>query len=117
MVTEKALRLLIKNLDHETGAFEPTDLALSIAKDFDGVMIDEYQDTSPIQDACFSALALGNMFVVGDLKQAIYGFRGASTDGFANKRERFFRIDLNSNFRSRKGILDFANYIFSMLFS
>ena len=116
-VTEKALRLLVKNYDHETGAFEPTDRARSIAENFDGVMIDEYQDTSPIQDACFASIGRDDMFVVGDLKQAIYAFRGTSPECFAKKRGQFFRIDLNSNFRSRKGVLDFANYIFSMLFS
>lgn len=117
MVTEKVLRLLVKSFDHETGTFEPTELARSVAENFDGVMIDEYQDTSPIQDVCFAAIGRNDMFVVGDLKQAIYGFRGTSPEGFAKKRDVFHRIDLNKNFRSRKGVLDFANFIFSMLFS
>lgn len=117
MITEAALRLLVKNYDHNSGAFEPTDLARAVAADFDGVMIDEYQDTSPVQDLCFAAVGRDDMFVVGDLKQAIYAFRGTSPECFAKKRDVFYRIDLNRNFRSRKGILDFANFLFSMLLS
>ncbi len=80
-------------------------------------MIDEYQDTSPLQDVCFAAVGRDDMFVVGDLKQSIYSFRGAKPEGFAKKRDVFRRIDLNKNFRSRKGVLDFANFVFSMIFS
>ena len=117
IISEKALRLLVASFDHETGIFETTELARAVAANFDGVMIDEYQDTSPLQDVCFAAVGRDDMFVVGDLKQSIYSFRGAKPEGFAKKRDVFRRIDLNKNFRSRKGVLDFANFVFSMIFS
>ena len=117
IVSEKALRLLVASFDHETGIFETTELARAVAANFDGVMIDEYQDTSPLQDVCFAAVGRDDMFVVGDLKQSIYSFRGAKPEGFAKKRDVFRRLDLNKNFRSRKGVLDFANFVFSMIFS
>ena len=66
------------------GIFETTELARAVAANFDGVMMDEYQDTSPLQDVCFAAVGRDDMFVVGDLKQSIYSSR-RKTRGLCKK--------------------------------
>ena len=66
--------LLLKVLDHDNVA--------SVLKDeLDLLMVDEFQDTSPIQLALFIKLAqfAKSISWVGDIKQAIYGFRGSDT--------------------------------------
>ena len=86
---------------------------------FDYIMVDEYQDTSDIQEAFMSRLANDNLYMVGDIKQSIYRFRNANSDIFANKYAEYaknnggVKIDLNTNFRSRNEVLDDLNKIFS----
>ena len=81
------------------------------------VFVDEYQDVNPIQDEIISAVAGGDIFCVGDLKQAIYGFRGSRSRFFAEKcgvvGERGKYIILPDNFRSSKGVISFVNELFS----
>ena len=89
-----------------------------VKDDFEFILIDEYQDTSPIQDDIFKLISQKhkNIFVVGDENQSIYGFRGASIRNFrefANNYEQSETYFLNSNFRSRKDIVDLSNEIFS----
>lgn len=86
------------------------------------IFVDEYQDTNPVQEAIVTRLAdAGKLFMVGDVKQSIYGFRGCEPDIFAAKEKRFERqnegtvIRLNDNFRSNVDILDFVNSIFNNL--
>ena len=85
------------------------------------VFVDEYQDINPAQEAIISAVSRDNRFMVGDVKQSIYRFRQAEPAIFLDKYRNFkgenghFRIDLNSNFRSRTAILDAANLLFSQL--
>lgn len=85
-----------------------------IRKRYKYILVDEYQDTSPIQDRIFRMIAEPekNLFVVGDLNQSIYGFRGASSLNFEN----FTRIYpdtkkyyLNTNFRSTEHIVELSN--------
>src|SRR5699024_8104442 len=64
----------------------------------------------------------GNIFMVGDVKQSVYGFRHAEPSLFIEKYKRFAhhddpgkRIDLASNFRSREQVLIGANYIFRQI--
>lgn len=107
-------------------AGEKTDAALLETEKFDEIYIDEYQDVSPLQDAVFRAISRrDNRFMVGDIKQSIYGFRGASPDLFAAYREEFAApvhpddcetVFLSENFRSDGHILDFSNRIFETLF-
>ena len=91
---------------------------------FDAILVDEYQDTSNLQDELFSLLSKQKkeLFMVGDVKQSIYGFRNANPDNFLKKKELFplyngtenpCKVLLTGNFRSRKGICDFINYVFS----
>ena len=82
------------------------------------IMIDEYQDTSEIQEIFISYIQNNNVYCVGDIKQSIYGFRNARCDIFKNKYQQYKSkingkaIDLNTNFRSRKEVLDNINTIF-----
>ncbi|WP_367307304.1 UvrD-helicase domain-containing protein [Alicyclobacillus acidocaldarius] len=87
------------------------------------VFVDEYQDTSPIQDAIVDAVAPpGGLFLVGDVKQSIYGFRMAEPGLFLARYRRYAEkdggeaIDLSANYRSRSGIVRFVNYLFRQLF-
>ncbi len=64
--------LLLKVLDHHV-------VAATLREELDLLMVDEFQDTSPIQLALFTKLAqlASEVYWVGDMKQAIYGFRGS----------------------------------------
>jgi len=78
---------------------------------FDYILIDEYQDTNPIQDAIIKLLTEPNykITVVGDEDQSIYGFRGASIKNFRTFLERYpgaKKLELEENFRSHKEIVD-----------
>ncbi|MCH5210497.1 MAG: helicase-exonuclease AddAB subunit AddA [Oscillospiraceae bacterium] len=88
------------------------------------ILIDEYQDTNGLQDAIFTSISRDNknMFMVGDLKQSIYRFRGGDPTIFKNKSKLFGegdgkRIVLSQNFRSRKEVLRSINSIFSEVMS
>ncbi len=102
---------------------ERTLLAESISNDFDEILIDEYQDTNELQDLIFSSIGEGKRFMVGDIKQSVYGFRGALPEIFAAYRKKFTAtnagktIFLSNNFRCAECIIDFTNEVFSNLFS
>lgn len=76
------------------------------------VMIDEYQDTNPIQYELITLLTekRGNLFVVGDDDQAIYGFRGAQVDHILSFPHDTV-VKLEENFRSNQPILNIANSV------
>ncbi|MDA7857934.1 ATP-dependent helicase [bacterium] len=82
-------------------------------KQFKYVLVDEYQDTTSIQDELLYELSLpeGNYFVVGDAKQSIYGFRDAEPGNIQNftKGERTIKLCLTCNFRSENKILELVN--------
>ncbi len=81
------------------------------------IFVDEYQDTNGIQESIFTLLENGNLFVVGDVKQSIYGFRGCVSDNFSARIESARReknhVELDSNFRSTKTVVDTVNNVFS----
>ena len=81
------------------------------------VFVDEYQDVNPAQEEILSLVAGENVFMVGDVKQSIYGFRGCSASFFAQKYARLKKegraLELNGNFRSASNILDAVNTLFS----
>lgn len=56
------------------------------------VMVDEYQDTSDIQDAFLMKLSHNNLYMVGDIKQSIYRFRNANCNLFMDKYLRYAQI-------------------------
>lgn len=77
---------------------------------FDYILIDEYQDTNPIQDAIFRLISEPSYKVtaVGDEDQSIYGFRGASLENFRSFLQRYPHAEkmlLNENFRSSAQIV------------
>ncbi|MBI3864669.1 MAG: UvrD-helicase domain-containing protein [Planctomycetia bacterium] len=84
------------------------------------LMVDEFQDTDPIQDEIVQMLGgpqalSGRLFVVGDAKQSIYRFRRAEPRVFHDLRERIDpagRLPLSRNFRSQPEILRFVNALF-----
>lgn len=83
------------------------------------VFVDEYQDVNPVQEEIISALT-GETFLVGDVKQAIYGFRGSKSVFFSKKFSAFEKsggraLKLSSNFRSADAVLDFVNGLFSQI--
>ncbi len=92
------------------------------------ITIDEFQDVNDLQEMIFRALSNGkdlshmgdNVFVVGDIKQAIYRFRQTNPELFsktvvdANKGyDDLLPVILQENFRSRQGIIDFVNSVFT----
>lgn len=84
---------------------------------YDEVYIDEYQDTSAIQERLFYLLAHGKRFMVGDMKQSIYRFQGAKIDNFRKKEiisdnEDIQVFHLNTNFRTESNLLVFINALF-----
>ena len=92
---------------------------------FKEIMVDEYQDTNQLQETILTTIAHknpGNMFMVGDVKQSIYGFRLADPGLFLKKYQSFAtddnndeRIILAENFRSMENVTAFTNLIFSQL--
>jgi DNA helicase-2/ATP-dependent DNA helicase PcrA len=79
------------------------------------ILVDEYQDTNPIQDELFRMLAEphNKIFVVGDEDQSIYGFRGASVNNFRRFPKRYKNtkvVKLETNFRSTSDIVDVSNF-------
>ena len=111
-------------------SMQPTAVAREIASRFDEIMVDEYQDANETQDTIFSVLSSGgrNLFVVGDVKQSIYGFRQAMPELFLKRKNnagswnktnpRFpAKIILEKNFRSEATLLSGINFIFEKLMS
>ena len=95
------------------------DIREEVKSKYKMIMIDEYQDTNDIQEKFISYIQNNNVYCVGDIKQSIYAFRNAKCDIFQNKYELYKNnpnvgtaIDLNSNFRSRKEVLEDINLIF-----
>ena len=108
----------------------PSKTALELRRRYSEIMVDEYQDVSRVQDAIFHAVSRdgSNLFLVGDVKQAIYRFRLADPEIFNEKYLGFPDVDeatpgqprrilLRENFRSRREMLEAANAVFSLCMS
>lgn len=87
---------------------------------YDYIFVDEYQDINEVQDFIISKLSRdNNRFMVGDVKQSIYGFRLSDPEIFLKKLDDYSKSDkdevipLNCNFRSDKKILKFVDTVFS----
>lgn len=119
-----ALKLLCTEQD---GKIVVSNEGQELLEQYKEVMVDEYQDTNDLQDRLF--LVLSNfekkLFVVGDVKQSIYAFRGANPINFLNKKDRYIlaenadetmaqKIILANNFRTKDEVCDFINYFFEM---
>lgn len=122
-VRRQTLRLLAD----ENG--EPTQIAKEYAEQFSEIYIDEYQDVDRVQDLIFRSISKPtNRFMVGDIKQSIYGFRGSEPLLFSEYRKKFPPLDdsedsecatifMSDNFRCDENIINFSNTVCSPLFS
>ena len=99
------------------------DVATETKHSFYEILVDEYQDTSELQNQLIQSISNNNVFMVGDMKQSIYGFRDAKPDLFKKQydlcknEDHGVAIDLNANFRSRKELLEDINQLFSITLS
>ncbi len=94
------------------------EVAKKYQKQFEEIMVDEFQDTNNTQDKIINLVSNGhNIFRVGDVKQSIYRFRGAkpSIMQALSKDESIMNLTLANNYRSKKSIVDFNNYLFDRL--
>ena len=88
---------------------------------FNEIMVDEYQDTSSIQEEFISLISNNNVYMVGDIKQSIYRFRNANPYIFQDKYDSYannnggIKIDLLKNFRSRSETLFNINEMFNLI--
>lgn len=113
-------RLTIELLGYE-------DISSYYREKFKYIFIDEYQDTNYIQEYIINKIRRNNpnnVFMVGDIKQSIYGFRGACPELFYEKYTSFNKIEniedagdynkilLYDNYRSDYRIINFINFIF-----
>lgn len=110
-------RLMLKLLDNKN-------IQQELQEKYKYIFIDEYQDVNHLQDSLMKKLTGPNttVFMVGDVKQSIYGFRGSSPEWFLGKYNTMKKniesedvFDMNVNFRSSPTILKFINQIFSKL--
>ena len=129
---EKAL-IDFSDYEHLTlKALEDEETRKKYIEKFDEIYIDEYQDTSDIQETILMSIAKeNNVIMVGDVKQSIYGFRNAAPELFSAKYMRLEEIEnegdkeelkeakilLAQNFRSRKEVIDSTNEVFGKLMS
>lgn len=113
----------------------PTETAKEYSEKFSQIYIDEYQDVDRVQDMIFRSISKPTArFMVGDIKQSIYGFRGAEPDVFASYRKQFpsantsdknselpeddtVSIFMSNNFRCDSTVIDFTNAVCSYVFS
>ncbi len=122
-VSRAAYRLLVDKDGN------PTAIAREVAASYDAVYIDEYQDVDAMQDATFRAISTPtNRFMVGDIKQSIYRFRGAQPAVFASYRRTFPALEeagdaepasifMSDCFRCDESVIRFTNAISGDLFS
>lgn len=88
-----------------------------LSGEFDGICVDEYQDVNRLQEEIFKLIdSKGKVFMVGDPKQSIYGFRHTEPEIFIEKAHAepdVESLSMKGNFRTDKRILHFINSIFS----
>lgn len=122
-----AIKLLVKDVDFDGNPVQ-TELAKVLSEKYTEILVDEFQDINEQQNLLFKVLSKNgnNLFMVGDVKQSIYKFRLAMPEIFINIKKSlpdYFnenypaRINLDYNFRSRKGVTDYVNFVFRQLMS
>lgn len=111
------------DLEHMTlKLLSDEDIVREVHEKYAYVFVDEYQDVNPVQEKIISLVSGENLFLVGDVKQAIYGFRGSKSEYFVQKQKSFSEDEkansllLTKNFRSSSAILRAVNeeFCFSM---
>lgn len=117
----RQLAVALNNKDESRGDV----LASLLRKRYPVAMIDEFQDTDPVQFAIFSKLYLdqdvidesAHCYLIGDPKQSIYAFRGTDINSYNKAKELILEnkgnvYTLNTNFRSCQKIIEGVNEIF-----
>ncbi|MBQ7347977.1 MAG: UvrD-helicase domain-containing protein [Clostridia bacterium] len=120
--------MLYRLLTDEHGA--PSEFAQKLSLQYDAVYIDEYQDVDLVQDRIFALIGGNRRFMVGDIKQSIYGFRGSDPSIFAAYRRAMplytdrqaanadgICVFMSDNFRCDRPVIEFTNQVCSFLFS
>ncbi len=95
------------------------EIAEETQKKYRYVFVDEYQDVNPVQEEIISRLSSDNLFLVGDVKQSIYGFRGSQSKYFVQTQQKFDgtygqSLFMKNNFRSADKVLDAVNAQFAL---
>ncbi len=96
------------------------EIAEEMKKKYRFVFVDEYQDVNPVQEKLIRLISGENVFLVGDMKQAIYAFRGSKSVYFKNTWEEYKKnagcnaLQLPHNFRSRVPVLKAVNDQFAL---
>lgn len=119
----EVLRQLAVSLNHDKERGDV--LASLLRKRYPVAMIDEFQDTDPVQFAIFSRLYLNqesvdeyaHCYLIGDPKQSIYAFRGTDINSYNKARDLIEKYQgnlytLNTNYRSSPNIIEGVNEIF-----
>jgi len=97
------------------------EIAQDIKSKFKFIFVDEYQDVNSAQEYIIKRLENNNLFLVGDIKQSIYNFRGCNSNLFLKTQSDFHEnnqgknLYLNKNFRSAKNVITSVNNIFSTI--
>ena len=120
-----ALDILVRK---ENGKPVQTDVAIELSECYEEIYIDEYQDSNLVQEYLLTAVSkerfgTPNIFMVGDVKQSIYKFRMARPEIFMEKynsytgyqkdsADKYLKIELHQNFRSREKVLESINDVF-----
>jgi exodeoxyribonuclease V beta subunit len=107
---------LLINLERALSAGTGAELARALRTRYTAALIDEFQDTDPVQYAIFSRIYEGSdlpVFLVGDPKQSIYSFRGADVYAYLKaQKEARHAHTLDVNWRSEAGLLSAVNRLF-----
>jgi exodeoxyribonuclease V beta subunit len=107
---------LLLRLDRALGAPHGAALAAALRRRYSAALIDEFQDTDPTQYSIFRQIYGASrlpVFLVGDPKQAIFGFRGADIFAYlAAGRDAEARRTLDRNWRSAPGLVQAVNAVF-----
>ena len=93
-----------------------TKLQEGLESPFKEVLVDEFQDTNPLQNSLIEALHPDSLFCVGDYDQSIYAFNGAKIEIIAGFADRYYGskvFSLDKNYRSSAPILSLANRVIS----
>ena len=120
-----ALDILVNRKD---GKCFYTEIADELAKQYNQIYIDEYQDSNLVQEYILTSVSgerfgQPNIFMVGDVKQSIYKFRMAKPELFMEKHdtyaaftedsiEQYQKVELHENYRSRENVLESINDVF-----
>ena len=109
---------MLRQLDAALSAPHGSQLAETIATQYPLALIDEFQDTDPLQWRIFQRIyehrADTALLLIGDPKQAIYGFRGADIHTYLSARDQAQKPTwtLTTNFRSTPALVDAVNRVF-----